>query len=80
MTDKQFINYADKIWRKQYPNSNQDCNRLLSILLRAKWLCFYGVFFENAKDYLLNTFGRYGIFEFEIEVMLHSKPGIIRKE
>lgn len=81
---QQRINYADKIWRKQYPNSYQDGNRHLSILSRAKWLCFYGVLFENVKNHLLNTFGRYEIFEFEIEGMLrknyHSKPWRIRKE
>lgn len=78
-TDKQLINYADKGWRKQYPDSYKDGNRHLSILSRAKWLCLYGVLFENAKDYLLNTFGRHGISEFEIEGMLrnnyHSNRG-----
>lgn len=78
-TDKQLINYADKGWRKQYPDSYKDGNRHLSILSRAKWLCLYGVQFENAKNYLLNTFGRHGISEFEIEGMLrnnyHSNRG-----
>lgn len=78
-TDKQLINYADKGWRKQYPDSYKDGNRHLSILSRAKWLCLYGVLFENAKDYLINTFGRHGISEFEIEGMLrnnyHSNRG-----
>lgn len=78
-TDKQLINYADKGWRKQYPDSYKDGNRHLSILSRAKWLCLYGVLFENAKNYLLCTFGRHGISGFEIEGMLrnnyHSNRG-----
>lgn len=65
--DKHLINYADKEWRKQFLNSYQDGNGHLSILSRAKWLCLYGVLFENAKDYLLCIFGRHGIFGFEIE-------------
>ena len=52
-TDKQLINYADKGWRKEYPGSYIDGNRHKSILSRAKWLCLYGVLFENAKDYLV---------------------------
>lgn len=77
--DKTLIDYADKGWRRQYPDSYKDGNRHLSILSRAKWLCLYGVLFENAKNYLINTFGRHGISEFEIEGMLrnnyHSNRG-----
>lgn len=74
------INYADKGWRKQYPDSYKDGNRHLSILSRAKWLCLYGVLFENAKDYLINTFGRHGISEFEIEGMLRNNYHSNREE
>ena len=77
--DNTLIRYADKGWRRQYPDSYKDGNRHLSILSRAKWLCLYGVLFENAKNYLLNTFGRHGISRFEIEGMLrnnyHSNRG-----
>lgn len=71
-TDKTLINYADKEWRKQYPDSYKDGYRHRSILSRAKWLCLYGVLYNNAKDYLMNTFGRHGISEYEIEGMLRN--------
>lgn len=35
-TDKQLMNYADKHWRKDYPDSYKDGNRHKSILSRAK--------------------------------------------
>lgn len=77
--DKTLIDYANKGWIKRYPDSYKDGNRHLSILSRAKWLCLYGVLFENAKNYLLNTFGRHGMSETEIEGMLrnnyHSNRG-----
>ena len=67
--DKQLTNYIDKCWRKEYPDSYKDGNRHKSILSRAKWLCLYGVLFENAVDYLKATFGRHGIDEKDIEEM-----------
>lgn len=78
--DKQLINYADKGWRKQYPNSYKDGNRHRAILSRAKWLCLYGILYENAKDYLLNTFGRHGISGTEIEGMLRNNYHSNREE
>lgn len=68
-TDKQLMNYADKHWRKDYPDSYKDGNRHKSILSRAKWLCLYGVLFDDAVDYLKATFGRHGIDENDIEAM-----------
>lgn len=68
-TDKQLINYADKLWRKIYPDSYKDGNRHQSILSRAKWLCLYGVLFDDAVNYLKATFGRHGIDEKDIEAM-----------
>ena len=68
-TDKQLMNYADKHWRKDYPDSYKDGNRHKSILSRAKWLCLYGVLFDDAVDYLKATFGRHGIDEEDIEAM-----------
>ena len=65
--DKQLTNYIDKCWRKEYPDSYKDGNRHKSILSRAKWLCLYGVLFDNAVDYLKATFGRHGIDEKDIE-------------
>lgn len=59
--DRQLINYADKYWRKNYPDSYKDGNRHKAILSRAKWLCLYGVLFDNALGYLQATFGRHGI-------------------
>ena len=67
--DKQLINYADKLWRKIYPDSYKDGNRHQSILSRAKWLCLYGVLFDDAVNYLKATFGRHGIDEKDIESM-----------
>ena len=67
--DKQLVNYADKHWRKDYPDSYKDGNRHKSILSRAKWLCLYGVLFDDAVDYLKATFGRHGIDEEDIEAM-----------
>ncbi len=67
--DKQLTNYIDKLWRKEYPDSYKDGNRHKSILSRAKWLCLYGVLFDNAVDYLKATFGRHGIDEKDIEEM-----------
>ncbi len=67
--DKQLINYADKLWRKIYPDSYKDGNRHQSILSRAKWLCLYGVLLDDAVNYLKSTFGRHGIDEKDIEAM-----------
>ena len=67
--DKQLMNYADKLWRKIYPDSYKDGNRHQSILSRAKWLCLYGVLFDDAVNYLKSTFGRHGIDEKDIEAM-----------
>ena len=67
--DKQLVNYADKHWRKEYPDSYKDGNRHKSILSRAKWLCLYGVLFDDAVSYLKATFGRHGIDERDIEEM-----------
>ena len=68
-TDKQLMNYADKFWRKIYPDSYKDGNRHQSILSRARWLCLYGVLFDDAVNYLKATFGRHGIDEKDIEAM-----------
>ena len=68
-TDKQLMNYADKFWRKIYPDSYKDGNRHQSILSRAKWLCLYGVLFDDAVNYLKATFGRHGIDKKDIEAM-----------
>lgn len=50
-----------------------------NILENQVFMFFYGMLFENVKNHLLNTFGRYGIFELEIEGMLrknyHSNRG-----
>ena len=67
--DKQLMNYVDKFWRKIYPDSYKDGNRHQSILSRAKWLCLYGVLFDDAVNYLKATFGRHGIDEKDIEAM-----------
>lgn len=67
--DKQLMNYADKLWRKIYPDSYKDGNRHQSILSRAKWLCLYGVLFDDAVNYLKSTFGKHGIDEKDIEAM-----------
>ena len=67
--DKTLINYANNGWRKKYPDSYEDGHRHQSILSRAKWLCLYGVLYENALDYLQNTFGRHGISPEDIEGM-----------
>ena len=67
--DKQLMNYADKLWRKIYPDSYKDGNRHQSILSRAKWLCLYGVLFDDAVNYLKATFGKHGIDEKDIEAM-----------
>lgn len=67
--DKQLMNYVDKHWRKDYPDSYKDGNRHKSILSRAKWLCLYGVLFDDAVNYLKATFGRHGIDEKDIEAM-----------
>ena len=67
--DKQLMNYADKLWRKIYPDSYKDGNRHQSILSRAKWLCLYGVLFDDAVNYLKATFGRHGIDKKDIEAM-----------
>ena len=68
--DKTLIDYANKGWRRMYPDSYEDGHRHLSILSRAKWLCLYGVLYENALDYLQNTFGRHGISLVDIEGMV----------
>ena len=68
-TDKQLMNYADKLWRKIYPDSYKDGNRHQSILSRAKWLCLYGVLFDDAVNYLKATFGKHGIDKKDIEAM-----------
>ena len=70
--DKTLLNYVDGIWRKKYPDSYEDGHRHLSILSRSKWLCLYGVLYENALDYLQNTFGRHGISLEDIEGMIIS--------
>ena len=67
--DSTLINYVDRKWRKEYPDSYEDGNRHKSILSRAKWLCLYGVLYDAALDYLIGTFGRYGISEDDIEGM-----------
>lgn len=67
--DKQLMNYADKLWRKIYPDSYKDGNRHQSILSRAKWLCLYGVLFDDAVNYLKATFGKHGIDKKDIEAM-----------
>ena len=67
--DKQLTNYIDKLWRKIYPDSYKDGNRHQSILSRAKWLCLYGVLFDDAVNYLKSTFGKHGIDEKDIEAM-----------
>lgn len=64
--DQTLINYIDKKWRKDYPNSYEDGNRHRSILSRAKWLCLYGVLYDAALNCLVGTFGRHGISEDEI--------------
>lgn len=68
--DKTLLNYVDTRWRKDYPNAYEDGHRHQSILSRAKWLCLYGVLYENALDYLKATFGRHGISESDIEGMV----------
>lgn len=68
--DKTLINYIDKKWRKEYPKSYEDGNRHRSILSRAKWLCRYGVLYEDALFYLTGTFGLHGISEEDIEGMV----------
>ena len=68
-TDKQLMNYADKFWRKIYPDSYKDGNRHQSIRSRAKWLWLYGVLFDDAVNYLKSTFGKHGIDEKDIEAM-----------
>lgn len=67
--DKTLINYVDRKWRKEYPDSYEDGNRHKSILSRAKWLCLYGVLYDAALEYLVGTFGRHGISENDIESM-----------
>ena len=68
--DKTLINYIDRKWRKEYPDSYEDGNRHKSILSRAKWLCLYGVLYDAALDYLVGTFGRHGISEDDIKGMV----------
>lgn len=68
--DKTLINYADKRWRKEYPDSYEDGNRHRSILSRARWLCRYGVLYDAALEYLTGTFGRHGIPEDDIRGMV----------
>ena len=68
--DKTLINYVDVYWRKDYPDSYEDGHRHQSILSRAKWLCLYGVLYENALEYLKATFGKHGISESDIEGMV----------
>lgn len=68
-TDKQLMRYADRYWRMDYPDSYKDGNRHKSILSRARWLCLYGVLFDDAVNYLKATFGRHGIDEKDIETM-----------
>ena len=67
--DSTLINYVDRKWRREYPDSYEDGNRHKSILSRAKWLCRYGVLYDAALDYLIGTFGRHGISEDDIEGM-----------
>lgn len=68
--DKTLINYIDKKWRLEYPESYEDGHRHQSILSRAKWLCKYGVLYENALAYLTGTFGLHGIDKADIEAMV----------
>ena len=51
------INYVDRKWRKEYPDSYEDGNRHKSILSRAKWLCLYGVLYDLSLIHisLVNT-------------------------
>ena len=68
--DKTLINYIDKKWRLEYPESYEDGHRHQSILSRAKWLCRYGVLYENALAYLTGTFGLHGIDKADIKGMV----------
>lgn len=68
--DKTLIDYINRKWRKEYPESYKDGNRHRSILSRAKWLCRYGVLYEHALFYLIGTFGLHGIAEEDIEAMV----------
>lgn len=68
--DSTLINYVDRKWRKEYPDSYEDGNRHKSILSRAKWLCLYGVLYDAALEYLVGTFGRHGISEDDITEMV----------
>ena len=61
--DKTLINYIDKKWRKEYPESYEDENRHRSSLSGARWLCRYGVLYEHALFYLTEIFGLHGIAE-----------------
>ncbi len=54
----------------EYPESYEDGHRHQSILSRAKWLCRYGVLYENALAYLTGTFGLHGIDKADIEAMV----------
>ena len=68
--DKTLINYIDKKWRLEYPESYEDGHRHQAILSRAKWLCRYGVLYENALAYLTGTFGLHEIDKADIEAMV----------
>lgn len=46
----------------------------------VKWLCLYGVLFDNAKNYLLSAFSRHGFSEAEIEGMLRNNYNYNRGE
>lgn len=77
--DSTLINYVDRKWRKEYPDSYEDNNRHKSILSRAKWLCLYGVLYDAALEYLVGTFGRHGISEDDITGMVINNYNANRK-
>lgn len=77
--DKTLINYVDRKWRREYPDSYEDGNRHRSILSRAKWLCLYGVLYDAALGYLVGTFGRHGISEDDITGMVINNYNANRK-
>ncbi len=67
--DKSLIDYLDKKWRVQFPDSYQDGHKHQSILARGKSLCLAGVLVDNALEYFMSTFGKYGISESDIRNM-----------
>jgi hypothetical protein len=78
--DKTLINYIDKKWRLEYPESYEDGHRHQAILSRAKWLCRYGVLYENALAYLTGTFGLHGIDKADIEAMVINNYNANRRD